>query len=125
MSDLLNGNRAVKIKSGPLTQLESLALYSKELFTYFNMLGYCESHIKNFASVNNIDLLEYQSLYEFNCRKYEKLFYSSLRTRMREKIYNDQINEFSANYSDGIYHPYNPYLQKYNGAYLRTYQLFD
>lgn len=124
MSDILKGNRATKINADVLTQEETAQLFSKESFTFYSMLGFCENHIQSLARSKNIDILEYQTLFNSKCRKYEKLFYGSLRTLMRQKIYNDQVKEFSANYQ-GIYHPYNPYLQKYNGAYLRSYQLFD
>jgi hypothetical protein len=125
MSDILKGNRAVKVPASILNEDEAMALYSKETFTFYNMLGFCEQHLKEIASAKNIDLLEYQALFDFKCKKYEKLYFSALRSKMREKIYFDQIKEFSSNYSDGIFHPYNPFLQKYNGAYLRNYQLFD
>ena len=124
MSDILKGNRAVKINSGRLTESEAAAVFSKESYTFYNMLGFCEAHIQGMAQSKNIDILEFQALFDYKCKKYEKLFFASLRTRMREKMYQDQIKDFSGNY-DGIYHPYNPYLQKYNGEYLRTYQLFD
>ena len=123
MSDL-KGNRAVKITGDILSHQESEQLYSKETFIYYNMLNFCDAHIQALAQSKNIDILEYQSLFNSKCRKYEKLFYASLRSGMRQKLYNDQAKEFSGNYQ-GIYHPYNPYLQKYNGAYLKTYQLFD
>ena len=125
MSDLLKGNRAVKVPAGLLNEHLFLALDSKETYTFYNMVGFCEDHLKEVAAAKNIDLLEYQALFDFKCKKYEKLFFAAIRGKMREKIYYDQIKEFSSNYSDGIYHPYNPFLQKYNGAYLRNYQLFD
>ena len=124
MSNTLKGSRAVKINADILTQEETAHLHTKESFTYYNMLGFCEAHIQSLAQAKNIDIMEYQALFNEKCKKYEKLFYASLRTRMREKLYDDQAKEFSGNYQ-GIYHPYNPYLQKYNGAYLRSYQLFN
>lgn len=124
MSEILKGNRAVKISSGPLSVKEANYLYTPEVFTFSGMLRFCESHVKEVSFANNLDLLEYKSLFDYKCKKYEKLYFSALRTRMREYIHDQQIHEFSGNY-EGIYHPYNPYLQKYNGAYLRNYQLFD
>ncbi len=121
MSDSLNGNRAVKTPSGALSIREREALFSQEGFIYWNILNFCESHINEVAHAKNIDVLEYQALQNQQCHKYEKLFYGSLRAKMREKMYNDQAKEFSGNY-DGIFDPYNPYLQKYSGAYLRNYQ---
>lgn len=124
MSDILKGNKAVKVNAGVLSQEENEQLFSKETFTYWNMLGFCESHLQSLASSKNIDILEYQTLFNDKCLKYEKLFFSAMRTKMREKLYDDQEKEFTSNYQ-GIYHPYNPYLQKYNGAYLRSYQLYE
>ena len=124
MSNLTNGNRAVKINAEMLSREESGALFSKESFVYWHMLNFCQGFIEDLAVTKNIDALEYQTLLNQKCHKYEKLFYGALRSRMREKLYNDQIKEFSGNYQ-GVYHPYNPYLQKYNGDYLRSYQLFD
>lgn len=123
MSTPLLGNTAVKVKAGLLTIGEQQALFSREGFIYYSMLNTCEGELKHLVNTKNIDLLEYNALYGQKCAKYEKLFYSALRSKMREKMYNDQIKEFSGNY-EGIYHPYNPYLQKYNGDYLRTYQMF-
>lgn len=123
MSDILKGNRAVKISSDVLTNAESDQLYSKEGYVYYHMLGYCQGYLTELAQSESIDVLEYNTLFNQKCAKYEKLFYASIRSRMREKMHNDQIKEFSSNY-EGIFHPYNPYLQKYTGAYLRNYQLF-
>jgi hypothetical protein len=124
MSENLNGIRAVKVPAGPLSNDESRNLFSKEGYIYWNALSFCQSHIEELAATKNIDILEYQAMLNQNCHKFEKMFYGALRMKMREKIYNDQIKEFSNSY-DRIFHPYNPYLQKYNGAYLRSYQLFD
>jgi hypothetical protein len=124
MSDILKGNKAVKVNAGILSKEENEQLFSKETFTYWNMLGFCELHLQSLASSKNIDILEYQTLFNDKCLKYEKLFFSAMRTKMREKLYDDQEKEFTSNYQ-GIYHPYNPYLQKYNGAYLRSYQQYE
>jgi hypothetical protein len=123
-SDILKGNRAVKINSSRLSNDESNQLWSKEGFIYYNMLNFCQGFVEELATSKNIDILEYHTLLNQKCHKFEKSFYNSMRAKMREKMYNDQVKEYSGNYV-GIYHPYNPYLQKYNGAYLRTYQLFD
>jgi hypothetical protein len=120
----IGGNRAVKVTSGILTDNEQNALFSREGFIYWSMLNTCDGDLRELSQTKNIDVLEYNTLFSQKCARYEKLFYGALRSKMREKMYDDQIKEFSTNY-DGIYHPYNPYLQKYNGDYLRTYQLFD
>jgi len=120
----LEGNRAVKVSSGILKPEDEIALYSKEAFVYYNMLNECDTRLTSMIALRNISKLEYDIMYNNSCLKYEKLFFQELRAKKREKIYNDQISEFSKNYI-GNYHPYNPYLQKYNGAYLRTYQLFE
>ena len=120
---ILKGNRAVKIDAETFTLETEKELVTKENYIFWHMLNTCQSYLDDQAKVKNIDLLEYNILFSEKCSKYEKLYYHSLRTRMREKMYNDQIKEYSSNY-DGIYHPYNPYLQKLNGAYLRSYQIF-
>lgn len=123
MSDL-NGKRAVKISADALSYDEQKALFSQEGFVYWTALNFCQSHFEEMAATKNLDMLEYNTLFNQKCHKYEKLFYGALRMKMREKMYNDQVKEFSGNY-EGIYHPYNPYLQRYTGAYLKSYQLFD
>lgn len=117
----LGGNRAVKINNGLLSNREETALFSREGFVYYNLLNVCDAQVTNLAKSKNIDILEYNALFDARCGKYEKLYFDALRTKMRQKLYNDQIKEINGNY-DGIYHPYNPYLAKYHGEYLRTYQ---
>jgi len=117
----LGGNKAVKITNGQFTDREENALFSREGFIYYNLLNLCDAQVTNLAKTKNIDLLEYNALFSSRCGKYEKLYFDALRIKMREKLYNDQIREINGNY-EGIYHPYNPYLGKFNGAYLRTYQ---
>lgn len=124
MSNILKGNKAVKIPSENLSRQEADGIFSREGYIYLNMLQICQTQIEDLSFSKNIDILEYNALFNQRCGRYEKLFYHALRTKMREKLYNDQIKEFNGNYQ-GIYHPYNPYLQKYNGEYLRSYQLFD
>ena len=122
----LNGNRAVKVPASRLKRDEENALFSQENFIYYNLLNECQNGLNNILVAENINKLEYDVLFSSHCLKYEKLFYEGMRAKKREKLYNDQIGEFSTNYfAHNHYHPYNPYLQKYNGAYLRTYQLFD
>ena len=124
MSEILKGNKAVKVKAGLLSQFENEYFATPEIYTFSGILNFCESHLRQVSAANNLDVLEYKALFDFKCKKYEKLYFSALRTRMREFIHDEQIHDYSSNY-DGIYHPYNPYLQKYNGAYLRNYQSFD
>jgi hypothetical protein len=119
----IKGNKAVKIPNENLTLDLQESLLNMESYIHLNILSNCESELAKLSESKNIDILEYQSLFDQRCAKFEKLFFNSLRTNMRHKMVEDQINEFTKNY-DGIYHPYNPYLQKYNGAYLRTYQQF-
>jgi hypothetical protein len=119
----INGNKAVKIPNTILNYELENQIMSQESFIYYGILTNCESGLAKLSETKNIDILEYQTLFSQRCAKYEKLFFSTIRAKMREKMYNDQIKDLSANY-DQIYHPYNPYLQKYNGAYLRNYQQF-
>jgi hypothetical protein len=119
----IKGNRAVKVPNEQLDQNLQDSLLNMESYIYFNILSGCEGELAKLSQFKNIDILEHQSLFEQRCAKFEKLFLNSLRTNMRERMFQDQIKEFTGNY-EGIYHPYNPYLQKYNGAYLRTYQQF-
>jgi hypothetical protein len=119
----LKGNRAIKINANPLTFQEQLATVSKETFVYHNLLNHCEMKLRLMAIEKNIDVMEYNQLFKLKCGNFEKAFYSNMRTKFREKLYNDQIKDFSGNY-EGIYNAYNPYLGKYNGDYLRSYQLF-
>lgn len=119
----LGGNKAVKITSEQFSEREENALFSREGFIYYNLLNLCDSQVTNLAKTKNIDLLEYNALFSARCGKYEKLYFDALRTKMRQKLYDDQIREINGNY-ENIYNPYNPYLGKYNGSYLRTYQKF-
>lgn len=120
----LKGNRAVKIPAGPLSNSEAIAINTRDVFVYYNMLNTCEGKLRELSDSKNIDIVEFNHLFGLKCQKYEKLFYNAMRTRFREKMYHDQIKEFNGNYQ-GVYHPYNPYMQKYHGEYLRSYQLFD
>lgn len=124
MSFDLKGNRAVKVPSGILSQKLEMDLLTREQFIYWKMLNHCQGEVVKIASVKNIDILEYQALYNQRCSNLEKLYFNNLRSKMREKMYFDQIKDFANDY-EGIYHPYNPYLQKYHGEYLKTYQLFE
>jgi len=117
----LGGNKAVKITNGQFTEREENALFSREGFIYYNLLNLCDAQVTNLAKTKNIDLLEYNALFNSRCSKYEKLYFDALRTKMREKLYKDQIKEINGNY-ENIYNPYNPYLAKFHGDYLRTYQ---
>ena len=72
----LKGNRAVKITGDIFSHEESLQLHSKETFIYYSMLNFCDAHIQSLAQSKNIDILEYQALFNSKCRKFEKLFYS-------------------------------------------------
>ena len=119
----IKGNRAVKVPNETLDIKLQDSLLKMESYIHLNILHKCEDELAKLTELKNIDILEYQSLFEQRCAKYEKLFLNSLRTNMRERMVQDQIKDFTSNY-EGIYHPYNPYLQKYNGEYLRTYQLF-
>lgn len=123
-TNLYLGNQAIKIPAGKFSIAEEKEiLNSKDMFVYSSMLKYCESNLKKMAIAKNIDILEYNALFDNHCSQYEKLFYSGLRKKYREKYYNDQKNEFYMPTGE-MYHPYNPYLQKYHGDYLRTYQQF-
>jgi hypothetical protein len=117
------GNRAVKIPNEELNSDLKSSLFDMESYIHLNILTKCEEELAKLSEFKNIDILEYQSLFQQRCAKFEKLFFHTLRTKMRERLVDDQIHEFTKNY-EGIYHPYNPYLQKYNGAYLRNYQQF-
>ena len=122
MSDLM-GNRAVKINAGQLTNLEEKSLFSREGFVYYNLLNVCDAQLNDLAKNKNIDLLEYNALFSSRCAKYEKLYFEQLRASMRKKIHDDEIREITGNYHE-VYHPYNPYMQKFNRGYLRSYQKF-
>jgi hypothetical protein len=119
----IKGNKAVKVPNERLNTDLKESLVNMEAYIHLNILYKCEDELNKLSEVKNIDILEYQSLFEQRCAKYEKLYLNSLRTNMRERMAQDQIKEFTSNY-EGVYHPYNPYLQKYNGGYLRTYQQF-
>jgi hypothetical protein len=119
----IKGNRAVKIPNEQLSKDVEQSLLNMESYIYLGVLSHCEEELAKLTESQNIDILEFQSLFDQRCARYEKLFLNSLRTNMREKMFQDQVKELTNNY-DGIYHPYNPYLQKYNGAYLRNYQQF-
>ena len=119
-----HGNQAMKIPSGRFSLAEEQEiLSSKDIYVYANMLHSCEEKIKQISVTKNLDQLEYNSLFNSHCGQFEKLYTNGLRKRFRMKSYNDQVKEFSMPVGE-IYHPYNPYLQKYHGAYLRTYQQF-
>jgi len=117
----LGGNKAVKISNDRFTNLEENALFSREGYIYYNLLNLCDAQVSDLAKTKNIDLLEYNALFNSRCGKFEQLYFDVLRTKMREKLYLDQIREINGNY-ENIYHPYNPYLGKLNGSYLRSYQ---
>jgi hypothetical protein len=119
----IQGNKAIKVPNDQFDMNLDQHLMSVEGYVYLGILNKCEGELAKLSEFKNIDILEYQSLFNQRCAKYEKLFFNNLRSKMREKMYQDQIKEFSSDYSE-VYHPYNPYLQKYSGAYLRTYQQF-
>lgn len=124
MSNLVHGNQAIKIPSGRLSQRERKeVLESKEVFVYSEMLHHCEDRLKKFAIAKNIDILEYNALFNQQCGEYERLYEDVVRKQFRKKYFEDQRREFTMPIGE-IYNPYNPYLQKYNGAYLRVYQEF-
>lgn len=124
MNDLSHGNQAIKIPANTIGEKEmSQILNAKEVFVYNQMLNHCEDKIKTLSKTKNVDILEYNALFNHHCGQYEKLFYDVLRKQYRKKYYDDQRKEFYMPYGE-IYHPYNPYLQKYNGNYLRVYQEF-
>ena len=124
MSVDLKGNRAVKIKSDLVSEDEATAMYSKQSWIYYNLINLCELQLQAQATFNpEMDSFDYMFAYQNNCVKYEKLFFREIRAGMRKKIYDDQIKDFSRDYKN-IYHPYNPYMQKYHGAYMRSYQYF-
>lgn len=118
------GNKAVKISSEILPKDDEVRLFNKEVFVYWNLVNECEGKITNILKHDNITKHEYDILFKSECLKFEKLFFNALRAQKRKLMYEDQIAEFSTNYI-GLYHPYNPYLGKYKGAYLRNYQQFD
>lgn len=124
MTELSHGNQAIKIPANIVGEKEkNQILSSKEVFVYSQMLNHCEDKIQSFAKTKNVDILEYNALFNHQCGQYERLFYDALRKQYRKKYYEDQKKEFYMPYGE-IYHPYNPYLQKYNGDYLRVYQEF-
>jgi hypothetical protein len=123
MSVDLKGNRAVKIGSDRISEADAIAMKSKKAWIYYNLINLCDQQLQLTASKNDMDSFDYMFAYHNNCVNYEKLFFREIRAGMRKKLYQDQINEFSAGYN-GIYHPYNPYMQKFHGAYLRSYQYF-
>lgn len=125
MSNLVHGNQAIKIPANRLSKQErEQVLESKEVFVYSEMLNQCEERLNKFAFVKNIDILEYNALFNSQCSNYEKMYESAVRKQFKRKYYNDQKKEFYLPIGNNMYHPYNPYLQKYNGAYLKSYQEF-
>lgn len=124
MSALYHGNQAIKIPTDRMSLEERRqVLDSKEVFVYSEMLHNCESKIKQSSVTKNIDVLEYNALFDYHCGNYEKMYNNAVRKQFRKKYYNDQKKEFFMPYGQ-MYHPYNPYLQKYNGEYMRVYQEF-
>jgi len=121
---LSHGNQAIKIPTGKISKSErDEILGSKEVFVYSEMLNNCEDKLKKLSVTKNIDILEYNSLFNLQCKQYEDLYEAGVRKQFRKKYYNDQKKEFYMP-SGEMYHPYNPYIQKYNGAYMRVYQEF-
>ena len=118
------GNQAIKIPADnfPIKD-EQTILKSKDIYVYSNMLKYCETNLAKMAISKNIYILEFNALFDMHCSQYEKLYYNGLRKKYRERYYEDQKKEFYMPTGE-MYHPYNPYLQKYHGSYLRTYQEF-
>jgi hypothetical protein len=122
--DLTHGNQAIKIPAGLFSSEEQKHVFNtKEIYVYSKLLSVCEDNLKKLAASNNIDVLEYNALFNTQCGQHEKNFYSALRRKFREKYHEDQKKEFYMPTGE-FYHPYNPYLQKYHGQYLRTYQEF-
>ena len=121
---IASGNQAIKIPSGLFTvEDEKNILNTKEIYVYSKMLNFCEDNLKKLSISNNLDVLEYNALFNSQCKQYEVSYFNALRKKYREKYYKEQLKEFTMP-TEGIYHPYNPYLQKYHGSYLRTYQEF-
>lgn len=118
------GNQAIKIPSDRLSESQrKYVLENKEVKVYSDMLHDCEDSLKKVSLSKNIDVLEYNALFNFHCSKYEKLFFDVVRKQFRKKYHDDQKKEFYMP-TGNMYHPYNPYLQKYHGDYLRVYQEF-
>lgn len=121
---MINGNQAIKIPSGTLSYEENTEIMdNKEMYVSKHMMHECEDKIKKLFTARNIDILEYNALFNQHCLQYEQMYLRSMRKRFRMKELNDQIKEFAMPKGE-VYHPYNPYLQKYHGEYLRTYQQF-
>ena len=121
---LTTGNQAIKIPAGLFSNADKeKILDTKEMFVYSKMLNYCEDNLKKLSVANGLDVLEYNVLFSSQCKQYEDSFYSALRKKYREKYYDEQKKEYFMPTGE-IYHPYNPYLQKYHGGYLRNYQEF-
>ncbi len=121
---LTPGNQAIKIPAGLFSlSEEQTILNTKEMFVYSKMLNYCEDNLKKLSISKEMDVLEYNALFDTQCKQYEDSYSSALRKKYRQKYYEEQKKEFYMPTGE-IYHPYNPYLQKYHGSYLRTYQEF-
>lgn len=123
MSVDLKGNRAVKIKSDLISESDAIAMKSKKAWIYYNLINLCDQELQLTASKSEMDSFDYMIAYHNNCANYEKLFFKEIRAGMRKKLHDEQIADFGSDYK-GIYHPYNPYMQKYHGAYMRSYQYF-
>lgn len=120
---LSHGNQAIKIPANRLSKNERDILKSQEVKMYAEMLHNCESKLEQLKQTKNIDNLEYNTLFNSQCRETEILFENSVRKHYRKKYFNEQKRELSFPTGE-IYNPYNPYLQKYNHSYMRTYQEF-
>jgi len=119
------GNQAIKIPSDRLSESQRKdVLESKEVQVYGEMLNNCENKLKKISISKNVDVLEYNALFNMHCSQYEKLYYDVVRKQFRKKYHDDQKKEFYMPTGGNFYNPYNPYLQKYHGEYLRSYQEF-
>ena len=124
MSVDLKGNRAIQIKSDIISEQDAIAMKSKKAWIYYNLINLCESQLLLQSNENpEMDSFDYMFAYYNSCANFEKLFFREIRAGMRKKLHDDQIDEFSRDYKN-IYHAYNPYMQKYHGAYMRSYQYF-
>lgn len=124
MSGLNHGNQAIKIPTGLLSKSErEQVLESKDVKMYSEMLHQCDDKLQSLYKTKNIDINEYNSLFDKYCSQYQTMFENSVRRQFRKKTYEDQKKEFYMPTGE-MYHPYNPYLQKYHGSYMRCYQEF-
>ncbi len=124
MSQLHHGNQAIKIPTDRMSLEERRqVLDSKDVYVNSQMLHECEDKLKKIAVSKNIDVLEYNALFSYHCGEFEQNYNKAVRKQFRKKYHNDQKKEFFMPYGQ-MYHPYNPYLQKYHGDYLRVYQEF-